>query len=123
MSVKAKAYLTLVRPIVEYASSCWAPSSAFLNHHIEMLQHSAAKFSANYYPKVGHFNDFSVTKIIRSLGWDTLEERRDQAQLTMAYKILNGSVILPSDSLQRKQHTRPSRSCNNVKVGPKHQLH
>ena len=40
----------------------------------------------------------------------------------MAYKVLKGHVILDADLLPKKNYNRPIRECNNVKVGPKHEL-
>ena len=40
-----------------------------------MVQHTAAKFVTNLYPKNGHYNEFSITKILEQLKWETLEER------------------------------------------------
>ena len=50
-SVKKKAYTACVLPIMEYASSCWSPNSDKVNNCLEMVQHNAAKFITNTYPK------------------------------------------------------------------------
>ena len=76
----------------------------------------------NKYPRKGHYEDFSITEIIRNLGWETLEERRIRAKLTTAYKILNGHLILPADLLPKENKTRQTRQCNAVRVGTKHKL-
>ena len=121
-SVKNRAYLSTVRPIIEYASMCWSPNSTKLIKQIEMVQHSAAKFVTNCYPKKGNYSEFSISKLIDKLGWETLEKRREESQLTMAYKILNGLVILNPDTLPKKVQNRPSRKCNEAFVGHEHQL-
>ena len=121
-SVKNKAYLATVRPILEYASMCWSPYSANLIKKIEMVQHSAAKFVMNSYPKKGHYNEFSVSKLLDELGWDTLEKRREESQLTMAFKIINNLVILNPETLPKKIHPRQQRKCNQVLIDNKHQL-
>ena len=36
-----------------------------------MVQHNAAKFVTNRYPKKGHYSDFSISEIINELGWDS----------------------------------------------------
>ena len=121
-SVKAKAYMTCVRPIVEYASVSWAPSSQKHTRAIEMVQNSAAKFVLNSYPKKNKYDEFSVTRLIEQLGWHSLEARRNQARLTMTYKILNNLVILPPTTLPRASKNRIPRKCNQVKVGLNNQL-
>ena len=40
----------------------------------------------------------------------------------MAYKILNGHVILDPQMLPKINSKRPFRECNSVKVGPQNQL-
>ena len=106
---------------MEYASSCWSPNSEKQNKMLEMVQHSAAKFVTNRYPKKGHYEEFSISDIIHELEWDTLEVRRNRAKLSMAYKILHGHVILSSDSLPKANISRP-RQCNEVLVGRENQL-
>ena len=63
-----------------------------------------------------------MSKILKQLDFDTLEERRDQARLNMAYKILNGQVILEDNMLPKMSYKRPSRFCNALKVGVENQL-
>ena len=62
-SVKNKAFISCVLPIVEYASICWSPNSQKMTNLLEMVQHNGAKFVTNKYPKKGNFNDFSISKI------------------------------------------------------------
>ena len=122
MSVKCKAYKACVLPIVEYASNCWSPTSAKMNNLLEMVQHKAARFITNTYARRGNFNKFSITKILSDLNFDTLENRRKQARLAMAYKIINGDVILDPNLLPKFKYSRPMRQCNSVKVGKENQL-
>ena len=87
-----------------------------------MVQHKAAKFVSNIYPKKGDNSKFSITKVLQGLNWDTLEERRNQARLTMAYKILNGKVILEPTMLPKMKSFCPTRQCNGPRVGVENQL-
>ena len=77
---------------------------------------------ANFYPKKGQYENFSITKLMKKLNWSTLEQRRQEARLTMAYKVLNGHVILESQMLPKIKSHQPQRSCNGVKVGLENQL-
>ena len=52
-------------------------------------QSGSAKFVTNRYPKKNHYHEFSISNIINDLKWDTLEQRRNKARVTTAYKILN----------------------------------
>ena len=120
-SVKRKAYTSCVLPIIEYASNCWSPTSDKSNHDVEMVQHNAARFISNIYHKKGDFKNTSITKILKDLNLETLEERRIQSRLIMAYKILNEKVILESNLLPKFLTTRP-RQCQSANVGLENQL-
>ena len=52
--VKETAYMSTVRPIIEYASTVWSPNSEQLKEHIETVQNNAAKFVLNKYPNIGY---------------------------------------------------------------------
>ena len=80
-----------------------------------MVHHNAAKFISNKYPKKGKYDEFSISKVLTSLQWKSLEERRNHARLIMAYKILNGNVILESEMLPKSNSKQPSRKCKGVK--------
>ena len=122
-SVKNKAYMSCVVPILEYASTCWQPTSDSLNSAIEMVQHNAARFISNTHSKKGHFQKFSITKILNALQMETLQERRIQARLSMAFKILNGHVILETDMLPKCKIKPTQRQCNaTTNVGFDNQL-
>ena len=49
---------------------------------IKKIQRSAARFTLNDYRR-----KTSTTELINKLGWETLETRRIQHQLTLFYKI------------------------------------
>ena len=81
-----------------------------------------AKFVSNLYTKKSNNYEYSITQILNSLNWDTLEERRNQARLTMAYKILNEKVILEQNMLPKMKFQRLRRQCNESRVGAQNQL-
>ena len=87
-----------------------------------MVQHSAAKFVANYYPKEGCYQTFSMSTLIENLGWTSLEDRRKEAKLKMTYKIINNQVILGPELLPKKHFKRPPRHCNETRVGWENEL-
>ena len=100
-SVKMKAYTSCVLPILEYASTCWQPTSEIMNSTLEMVQHNAARFIANIYIKKGEFRKISISKLLNDLQLETLAERRNKARLCMAYKIINNEVILHPNMLPK----------------------
>ena len=110
-------------PTLEYASSSWQPTSSKYNQKLEMVQHNAAKFVTNRYPKKGHYKEFSISEIINELGWESLQTRRNKARATTAYKITRDKLILPVDFLPPSNpSSRTTRSTEQVKVGSDHQL-
>ncbi|XP_072178807.1 uncharacterized protein [Diadema setosum] len=103
--IKATAYKTLVRPIVEYASTVCDPSSKNLIHKVEMVQRRAARFTLNRY-----HNTSSVTKMLQELDWTTLEQRRENDRLIMMYKIHNNLTPLSAHVYSIKQVTQLTRA-------------
>ena len=75
-SIKEKAYVSLVRPTLEYASSVWDPYQQNDIHRLEMVQRRAARYVTNRY-----HNTSSVSSMIEQLEWTTLEERRKHSRL------------------------------------------
>jgi len=77
----------MVRPIIEYASTIWAPHTAISINRLEAIQRRAARFC---------YNDFStyssVTRMISNLNMPTLELRRNKSKLITMYKIINDSL-------------------------------
>ena len=87
-----------------------------------LSQEPDAKFVTNLYPRKGHYEEYSISRILSNLNWDSLEDRRNHLRLTMAYKILNDHVIIPPESLPRNCQNRSSRQCTRTNVGNKNKL-
>ena len=121
-SVKTKAYVSCVLSILEYASNSWQPTTDSSDKALEMVQHNAARFISNTYSKKGEFKKVSITKILNNLEMETLEERRTKARLIMAYKILNGHVILEANLLPKSKIKSTYRKCNAANVGINNEL-
>ncbi|XP_072165126.1 uncharacterized protein [Diadema setosum] len=103
--IKATAYKTLVRPVIEYASTVWDPSTKNLIHQVEMVQRRAARFTLNRY-----HNTSSVTRMLQELDWTTLEQRRENDRLIMMYKIHNNLTPLSAQDYIIKQATQLTRA-------------
>ena len=69
-NIKEYCYKTSIRPIIEYATNIWAPHTTQDINRIEMLQRRAARFVCNKYNR-----STSVTNLLYSLGWPSLETR------------------------------------------------
>ena len=107
--VEEQAYKAIVRPKLEYCTTVWDPKAtsdeftgSMRNHRlvnqIEMVQRRAARWVTGR-----HNNTSSVSDMLLSLGWRSLEQRRVDARLTMLYKIIHGHV-----STQLKDHLKYS---------------
>ena len=121
-SVKFKAYMSCVLPILEYASTSWQPTSDKSENALEMVQHNAARFISNVHYKKGQISKISITNILNNLHMETLEARRIQSRLNMAYKIINGHIILGPNMLPKSANNGKQRKCNDTNVGFDNQL-
>ena len=92
-TVRSVAYKTLVRPILEYSSAVWSPSAKQDIDRLERVQRRAARWVLNDYNHTS-----SVTSMLDSLGWRSLQDRRSDARLCLFYKIVNGQVAIQMPS-------------------------
>ena len=75
-STKEKLYNTLVRPHIEYAATVWDPHISKQKHSLEMVQRRAARWVTNIYHDTS-----SVSDMLPTLGWRSLEYRRATSRL------------------------------------------
>ena len=89
--VKSLSNTTFVHPILDYACTVWSPYYQSNIYSIEMAQRRAARFVLNKFS-----NYDSVSPMIVSLGWTTLEDRCNKHRAVMLYKIIHGIVEVQS---------------------------
>ena len=97
--IKETAYKTYVRPQLEYCSSIWHPWQKNLTYQIERVQRSAACYVLNDY----HYTS-SVSHMIKTLNWQTLEQRRINSSLTLLYKIEHHLIYVDHQHLTTTRH-------------------
>ena len=68
---------------------------------LEMVQRRAARFVTGVYTR-----EASVTNMMTTLGWTTLEERRKNLRLTSFYKITHGELQLDLDQYAYRKTSR-----------------
>ena len=92
--IRSQAYMLYIRPILEYASTVWAPYTKSSIGKLEAIQWRAARFVVTNY-------DYSsgVTSTLNQLNWLSLDTRRQVSRLVMFYKIVHQSVAfaLPNE--------------------------
>ena len=79
-----RAYLTLMRPVLEYASPTWDPRYDGDIKSVEMCQRRAARFVHK-----DHSWRSSVQTMLDKLEWPTLESRRENSRLVHFYNAVN----------------------------------
>ena len=85
--IKISAYLTLVRPQLEYAAAIWDPYTQTYKNKIEMAQRP--RYVCNNYNR-----EASVTTMIKHLHWRSLQQRRTDIRLFMFIKTLHDIIAL-----------------------------
>ena len=85
--VKKQAYISLVRPTLEYAASCWDPHHQKDIDTLEAVQRKAARFISNNFRR-----RTSVTALLTNLDLKSLQQRREASRLSMLYKLHHNQV-------------------------------
>ena len=105
--VKSAAYITMVRPRLEYSSTFWDPHHNRDINNLGQVQRRVARFVNRNYTE---HTPGCVTNMIQSLGWESLQHRRYINRLIMLFKIQYGIIYIIPDFVQlNDQRTRRSK--------------
>jgi len=107
--IKESAYKTLVRPLVEYSSPVWDPHTKIKINQIEMIQRRAARFVTGDYKSK---SPGCMTDMLHTLGWESLQTRRQCKRLTTFQKGLTGHLSIPVGNILQPA-PRTSRHTNS----------
>ena len=101
-NVRETVYITIIRPKLEYASVAWDPHYKKDIRNLEMVQRKGARSCLQNYSSIA-----SVTDMLGSLGWKSLEQRRMEGRLLTMYKLSHNLVDINTDQyLIPHQETR-----------------
>ena len=109
--LREKAYLTIVRPGLEYASAITDPHAPGEIKTLDKVQRHAARFVTNN-PRTRYTPDMeqvSVSGLIDRLKWPSLEERRKNTRCTLMFRVQHDLVSVPSE-YRPDEHRRVLRS-------------
>ncbi|KAJ4432824.1 hypothetical protein ANN_21463 [Periplaneta americana] len=102
------AYLTLVRPLMEYGTTCWDPYRIYQINSLERIQYRAAKFVK------GKREDGNDT--IKELKWETLENRRRKTRITSLYRAHLGQKAWVDITARLEKPTYYGRNDHDFKI-------
>ena len=105
-AIKERAYQILIRPKLEYCCTVWDPHTYENINSLEKVERRAARYTCNR-----HHNTSSVSEMLNTMNWQTLQERRLRTRLIMFHKVINENIAITTQNilLQNQSTTRSSR--------------
>ena len=109
-----KAYVSLVRHILEYDVCAWNPYQVTQTTKLEVVQRKAARFVCSDYS-----HRSSTTHLLNTLGWRSLQERRFMLRLAMFYKIVHQQTACTLPPFVHPYTSRDLRASHKVQFWPR----
>jgi len=103
---RRRAYITYIRPLLEYASDVWSP-------HLIMHINSLERVQRHFTKRITELHDLSYQERLTVLNLETLEYLRLSSNLTMYYKVFHNltpwapsyfNIVIPSHNLHSVHH-------------------
>ena len=108
IQVLKQAYVTFIRPILEYASMVWSP---YKLKHITAIE----KIQRHFTRRIPALRDLTYGERLALIGLESLELRRLKADVSMYYKILHGlTPLVPDEYFTVTIHNRTTRSSDKL---------
>ena len=101
--VRERTYNALVLPVLNYASAAWDPYLTRDIDSLEKFQRIGARYVCNNY---WDRTPGCVTGMIRDLGWQSLQERKEDHRLIILYKIHNNLLDIDPEPILKRGDTR-----------------
>ena len=117
---KSHAYLSLIRPLLEYCSSVWDPQQEGLKKLIDGIQNKAARYvtsSHQRWDSITNTPAVSVSQLVENLNWENLATRRARATLRNLTKSLKGCQAYQDVMTKIPKATYLARQDHRWKVG------
>ena len=111
--LKETAHFSSVHSGMDYSCCVLDPFLQWDVEKLETIQGKAACFVKNEHRRE---SEFSVSGMVRQLGWDSLQDRCRNARLALFFKAVNGEVAIPISEFVTQQDRRTQgASPNNFK--------
>ena len=98
-----RVFTVFIRPILDYASCVWSPSSVYASTELEKVQQRFTK-------RINGLSNLQYEQRLDRLQLDTLAHRRHISDLILAFKSLHGNVSVLLESLGLQLSDAPTRS-------------
>ena len=87
-------YISLIRPILEYSSIIWDPSSPILSHSLDSVKLFTLKIASE-------FRSFLIAIVLSEFNLSSLASRRQKAKLISLFKLYHHFIYFPSQIIHR----------------------